>query len=233
MLIKWTAFLGLLFSLISSIGYTQTESKRIKVIVFDFSGVIAKTDKEELNRFIAQSLQITYNNASEALIELKQSIKQGKNEQDFWTAFAMSKSIKLPNQWLDKLNNARVHALKEIPGMVNLVKNLQKQGYQTALLSNASERPAAIRRKSSFYQLFHPALFSADIGFKKPNRKVYEILLNQLKVSPQAVLFIDNQQQNIDAAKSLGIDGIVFINTDQLIQELEKKGIQISSLQPA
>jgi putative hydrolase of the HAD superfamily len=232
MIVKWMSLFGLIF-FIGFVEHVQAEQKQTKVIVFDFSGVIAKTDKQELIRFIAQSLHISENEAIQALKVLKQELAQGKKEQDFWTTLAASKGIKLPDQWIDKLNDARVLALKEVPGMVNLIKELQKQGYQTALLSNAGERPAAIRRRSRFYPLFQPALFSADIGSKKPDRKVYEILLNQLKVPPQAVLFIDNKQENIDAAKLLGIDGIVFSNIDQLILELEKRGIKILKLQSA
>jgi putative hydrolase of the HAD superfamily len=76
--------------------------------------------------------------------------------------------------------------------------------------------------------MFHPVLLSFEIGVKKPNLKSYQILLDQLKISPQQLLFIDNKEENVKAAKSLGIDAITFINAKQLAEELKKRGIILS-----
>jgi putative hydrolase of the HAD superfamily len=225
------ALLSLLFIIVEHPVHLQAkEQNPITVIVFDFSGVIAKLEKKELANFVAQSLQIPQAEAWHALKKLKKDLQQENTEEDFWIAYANSEGIRLPEQWVDKLNEARIHALKEIPGMVNLVKDLQRQGYQTALLSNASERPTALRRSSSYYQLFHPVLFSSEIGARKPHRKAYQILLDHLDVSPEAVLFIDNRLKNVKEARSLGIDGIRFKNRDKLIRQLEKRGIKVTNL---
>jgi len=226
---RWFSLLSMLFLIISTISSLQaTEENKIKVVVFDFGSVIAKTDKQEVARFIAQSLHISESEALKAIEELKEHTVQGKAEQNFWIAYANAKGIILPNQWIEKLDEARLRALKEIPGMVKLVKDLQKQGYQTALLSNVRESQAAIKRKLGYYGLFDPILLSYQIGVRKPNPKAYEILLSTLKVPPQSVLFIDNQLKNVEAAKALGMDGVLFINRDELIQELNKRGVEIS-----
>lgn len=235
MLAKLIALLCLFILIVELPTLLQADEQNpIRVVVFDFSGVIAKIDKRELASFIAHSLQISKKDARHTIRKLKRNIQQGETEEDFWSIYANSERIILPNQWIEKLNGARIHALKEISGMVDIVKELQRHGYQTALLSNAGEWATALRRRSSFYQLFHPALFSFEIGVEKPNREIYEILLNQLQVPPQAILFIDNKPRNIKAAKPLGIDGIIFIDTDQLIEELKERGIKemkVASLQ--
>jgi putative hydrolase of the HAD superfamily len=62
-----------------------------------------------------------------------------------------------------------------------------------------------------------------EIGVKKPDLAAYQILLNRLNVLPEEILFIDNKEENVKAAKTLNIDGIVFFNAKQLIEELKKE----------
>ena len=231
MLMKWISILIILATLLG--GYhlysSYVKERQFKVIVFDFGSVIAKTDRQQVIHFIAQSLNISQTEAENALNQLKHHTSQNEEEPEFWQMYAEQKKIRLPDHWLEKLDDTRLHALKEIPGMIDLVKDLQKQGYQTALLSNVRGSQAAIKRKLGYYNLFSPVLLSYEIGIKKPDPKAYQLLLAQLKIPPERVLFIDNKQANVNAAKALGMDGIVFYNRDQLAQELKKRGIVINS----
>lgn len=229
MLIKWISFLCMLFLIVNVISPLQANEKNpIKAIVFDFGSVIVQTNQEEIAQFVSQSLHISQSEALDSLKQLKEEAGKGMEDECFWLNYANSKKIKLPHHWQENLDAVKFHAMSETPGMVDLVKDLQKQGYQTALLSNIRRNQADIKRKTGLYDLFHPVLLSYAIGVKKPNPKAYEILLSSLKLPPQAVLFIDNKQQNIEAAQSLGIDGILFISSDQIVQELKKRGINVS-----
>ncbi len=230
MLIKWMLFLCAFLLIANLVMPLQaTEENPIKAIVFDFGSVIAKTNKDEVAQFISQSLKISQIEALDSLKLLKEEGDDDKKEEDYWIHYTNSKKIKLPSQWQEKLDAIKLEATREMPGMVDLVKDLQKQGYKTALLSNILQKQAGIKWKTGLYDLFHPLLLSYAIEAKKPDPKAYEILLNALKLPPKAVLFIDNKKENIDAAKALGIDGIVFVDRDQLVQELKKRGIEIST----
>lgn len=220
-------FLSIFFILIAFKTQLHAENKQIKVIIFDFGSVIAKTDKEQVSKFVSESLHLSQEETEAAFNQLKQHASEGKDDHGFWIAYAKNRGIKLPYQWLNLLDEKKLQALKEIPGMIDLVKDLQKQGYQTALLSNSRESQTAIKSKLGLYDLFNPVQFSYEIGIKKPDPKAYQIFLNKLKVPPESVLFIDNRQVNIDGAKQLGIDGIVFTDRDQLIVDLKKRGISI------
>ena len=226
---KSTSLFIFILCLATFLSHLQAEqTPKIKAVVFDFGGVIAKTDRNEVAHFIAQTLNISTDQVIELIAQLKVRALEGKNERGFWLDYANSKGIKLPDNWLEQLNEVRFHALKIIPGMVDLVKNLQKQGYQTALLSNVKESKAQIKRHLGLYELFHPALFSYEIGVSKPNLEVYHILLERLKMNPEQVLFIDNKPLNVEAAKSLDIDAVLFVNTNQLTEDLKQRGINIS-----
>lgn len=229
MLAKFSYMFFIFFCLAGISGHVQAmQQTKIKAIVFDFGGVIAKSDHDEIANFIAKSLDISPQEATAASLQLKQQLLQGENEVNYWQVYANSKGKKLPDHWMDQLNEARFQSLKVIPGMVDLVKELKKQGFQTALLSNVRKSQAEIKSKLGYYELFQPALFSYEIGANKPDLKAYRILLDRLQLPPESILFIDNKLPNIEAAKSLGMDAIQFDNTDQLIKDLKQRGIEIS-----
>ncbi|MBS4163835.1 Uncharacterized protein PRO82_001141 [Candidatus Protochlamydia amoebophila] len=207
--------------------YSQTITP-IKVIAFDFGGVIAKSDRSEVNQFLAKELGITEEEADELQNNLKSYSRNGGIEQEFWDQYTHSKGITLPANWNELFDQVRFKSIKEIPGSIQIVKELHKLGYQTALLSNVRMNQARLKRQLGFYDLFHPVLLSFEIGARKPESQSYQILLDQLQVFPQQLLFIDNKDSNVAAAKSMGMDGIVFINAKQLTEELRKRGINLS-----
>ncbi len=56
---------------------------------------------------------------------------------------------------------------------------------------------------------------------EKPDAKIYEYLLKEIKLPAQNVVFIDDRLENVDAAKQVGIDAILFASQKQLQKELE------------
>ena len=56
----------------------------------------------------------------------------------------------------------------------------------------------------------------------KPNRDIFQKMLEMLKMSAGEVIFIDDRQVNIDGAERIGIRSILFKNSEQLINDLQK-----------
>jgi HAD superfamily hydrolase (TIGR01509 family) len=59
----------------------------------------------------------------------------------------------------------------------------------------------------------------------KPEKEIYIYTLEKNSLKPEDVVFIDDSQKNVDGGKKVGIDSILFQNTDQLRQDLKKFGI--------
>jgi len=209
-----------------------SQNTQVKAIVFDFGGVIAKTDRQQVVEYISKSLCVSQEEAIKALEGLKENSLNDGIENDYWISYAKAKGKRLPDHWMKQLNDVRLNALYEIPGMVDLVKNLKKQGYQTALLSNVRKSQAQIKRKLGFYELFHPTILSYEVGLRKPDPKAYHLLLAKLNLPPQAVIFVDNKPDNVAAAKLIGMDAILFVNSSQLIQALKERGIVVDLAMP-
>ena len=155
-------------------------------------------------------------------------VASGGSERHFWEQFAVSLGRALPDDWFSKYDLVIRNAITEIPETILIVKELQEQGYQTSILSDVTEYQANIIRKLGYYSLFSPVLLSYEIGVKKPNPEVFKILLRELKISADSVLFIDDRIENVEAAKKQGIESIQFLSPKQLKEELEKREIELS-----
>ena len=66
---------------------------------------------------------------------------------------------------------------------------------------------------------------SYEIGVLKPDQAIYEYVLTHVDVPARRILFIDDLEQNIAGAESVGIKGIVFRGIEPLLSELKRRGI--------
>lgn len=106
------------------------------------------------------------------------------------------------------------------------LKELKQQGYQLLFLSNFSEKVFhECAHAMDFLPLMDGGIFSYKVNLIKPNPAIYEMLLKNYHLKPSECVFIDDTQENIDAAKKLGIHGITFVSLQQAKKELESLGI--------
>ncbi len=105
--------------------------------------------------------------------------------------------------------------LKEMPGMRDLITEL-KGKYVVVLLSNNNALAhTAFEKKFGLSEVFDKQFLSGDVGYKKPDPKIFQAVMRELGVSAKNVVFFDDAPENVVAAKKLGIRGIVFKNAVQ------------------
>lgn len=212
------------------VNVSAVENKDSRVVVFDFGGVVARADTTQMANFLINSFNINKEELSNSMRSMQIYVSNGGSEKQFWEQFAVSKKIILPEDWFDQFGIIIKKSINEIPETIILVKMLQSQGYQTAMLSDVTQYQAEIIRKIGYYNLFSPVLLSYEIGVKKPNPEAFQILLKKLNKPASSVLFIDDKIENVEAAKNQGIDAIHFNNPKQLIEELEKRGFNLGKI---
>ena len=86
--------------------------------------------------------------------------------------------------------------------------------YRTAILSNSV---AGARREEQarfgFADQVDLIIYSDEAGLAKPDRAVYRLLCEELRVEPADVVFLDNRLPNVEAACELGIHAILHEQT--------------------
>ena len=211
---KWLFFLLLPLSLFATTP---------KIVVFDYGGVIADANYFPLVAFLSRTMGTPAPPLKQKPFEptFKESLSKPPS---YWEAYA---GKTLSKNWVKNYHKNQQYLIDPIHGMHKLIQSLKKLEIQVALLSNTSHARTTFLESKGAYAPFNPVLLSCNLGVKKPNKKIYELLLSTLDIPPQQCLFIDDKERNIDAAKALGIDGIVFHSSQQLKQELLKRGIAL------
>ncbi|HWC72405.1 MAG TPA: HAD-IA family hydrolase, partial [Gemmatimonadales bacterium] len=109
---------------------------------------------------------------------------------------------------------------------VDLLLPLKEAGFELHGLSNwSSEKFAAVRTKYPFFQLFETILLSGDVKVVKPDPRIFRALLDRINRPASECLFIDDLEENIAAARSLGFETIRFESAAQLRRELGRRGL--------
>lgn len=101
-----------------------------------------------------------------------------------------------------------------VDGMFELVKDIKKNGGKLFLLSNISVNFAENYHKnklvSELFSLFDGLVFSGRLGMTKPNKEIFEHLLNAYSLSADECIFIDDRLDNVEGAEAAGIKGYHF-----------------------
>jgi HAD superfamily hydrolase (TIGR01509 family) len=108
------------------------------------------------------------------------------------------------------------------PKMMELAKQLRDEGYETAVLSNMYAPITWVVKRLGDVKDFKPAVFSSDIGIRKPKPEAYKAVLDQLGFLADECLFVDNRQDNLDGAQKIGMKVVLVKSTDQAIADIRK-----------
>ena len=111
------------------------------------------------------------------------------------------------------------------PELFNDVKTLSDSDLDENSIS--TEVSDEIEKKYLFPSLVNGAIYSFDVGCRKPNKKIYDILLKKSKSKPNECVFIDDLSENVHAAQLLGIKGIHYRGQSNLIMDFQRIGIII------
>lgn len=94
--------------------------------------------------------------------------------------------------------------------IVELIKLIKQKGYNTYVLSNAPLDIDKYLKDKKLDVLFDGIILSAFEKMVKPNKEIYELILDRFKLEAKESVFIDDRLENVEAAKKSGIDAVQF-----------------------
>lgn len=191
----------------------------IKAVVFDFGNVIINIDLEKSFQAFAD---LTFKSVPKikslfADAEIFKKYETGfYSDDEFRDVVRQTLSYPLNDQEIDDAWNA---LLLDVPKeRIDYIENLSYQ-YPVYLLSNTNAIHIdkcqhyfrTIHGIPDFRKLFTHAFMSFEMGLWKPDYAIYQKVLDEINLKPEEVLFIDDNVENIEAAKDLGIQ-VIKIN---------------------
>jgi putative hydrolase of the HAD superfamily len=188
----------------------------IKNLIFDFGGVII--DIHPMT-YVEEMLKLGNTNVS----EMHESFIREKVYRRFETGALSADEFRdliranLPNHATNaQIDHAWNLIIGEIPGhRMDFLVSL-KAKYRTFLLSNTNpihyDHYQEYTRKTfgmpSLDSLFEKAFFSFKLGLYKPDHDIFQFVLQDSGLDPAETVFIDDMEENVEAARQCGMQGI-------------------------
>ncbi len=195
----------------------------IRAIIFDYGGVLMRTMDLEPRRTLERSLGLEPGEAERVIFESEcwDDAQVGRISSDiFWDDVGRRLGLSAEEQaafreafWAgDRLDRE----------LVDLIRRLGEAGYRIGLLSNA---PAGLRHyldDLGLTEIFDQIVISAEVEMMKPASDIYEHILDRLGVEADEAVFVDDTQQNVEAAREVGIRAIHFVAPAALKAQLKR-----------
>ena len=198
----------------------------ISAVVFDLGGVLIDWDPRYLYRalfddeaamedFLATVTTPEWNRAQDAGRPWTEAIedltRHHPERRDLIAAYW--------ERWPETLGDA-------IRPAVDVLDELAATGIRLFALTNWSGETFPIARpRYPFLDWFEGIVVSGDERLIKPDPRIFEVLLGRYDLDPASTLFIDDHADNVDAAASLGIVAIRFVDADTLRADLRRFGL--------
>ena len=113
------------------------------------------------------------------------------------------------------------HSLTVIPDTLRVLEQARVNGFSLYCLSNMSpENYLYVKQKHEFFEYFHGIVVSGMENTVKPEKEIYQILLQRFSLNPEETLFIDDREENTQTASDLGISTITFSASPECYSEL-------------
>jgi len=194
----------------------------IKAVIFDIGGILYTGKREDFYNKLQILLDIKDNSLTNIIEKNFDDLLLGKKSFfDIAEELNISKEdfkIKAKEAWLE------VFVVKE--EMVDLINKLRKK-YTIACLSNAVDFDVVMDKETKVVDLFDVYINSCDAKSRKPEKKIYQIILDQLNLKAGECIFVDDRQKYLPTAQEIGIHVILFKNVKQLKEELVSLGVTI------
>ena len=199
----------------------------IKAVIFDIGGVIIRTEDHTSRRQWEKKLSLAEWESETIVFNSEMGTKAQSGavtDDELWV-------------WVGQrlnLNGSELEAFRAgfwsgdvlDNGLVNFIRTLKGAGYQTAVISNATDNlQNALTNQFKIADAFDLIVGSADEKMMKPDPRIFQRTLKRLGRQPAEAVFIDDFAHNIQAAQELGMATIHFKPGTNVPVELAKLGV--------
>ncbi len=193
----------------------------LPTVIFDFGGVLARTEDRAPRAQLAAHFGMTYEEL-DALVfgsETAQQAALGRiSAAQHWQAVA--RRLEWPLEELPALQRAFWGGDELDEMLLDFLRSLRSR-WRTALLSNAwDDLRAGLESEWRIADAFDRIFISAELGLAKPDPAIYAEVQRRLQTPPERLIFVDDFEENVAAARQAGWMAVHFRNAGQAVAEV-------------
>ena len=180
-----------------------------KNVVFDFGNVLAKFDTDKLVRTYCPE-DNDFEIVNDKLFYDWDLLDSGRITYEDYMDNVASMLPKHLIPAFRQIEHEWYMHLDPIKETWKLIHDLKENDYKVYVLSNA---PTFFAEHAAYYSItkeFDAMVFSGPLKLAKPEKEIYQYLFDKYDLIPEECFFLDDKEININAAKTLGMDGIIF-----------------------
>lgn len=194
----------------------------IKAVIFDLGGVLLRTMDPAPREELAQQYGLSLRQLFQIIFasESSQEAERGaKTDLAHWSwaldeiGVAFDDRAEFIRRWWagDRMDY----------DLLAFIGSLRPER-RTGLLSNAwlGTRDNITKHWGSLDPYFDEILYSAEVGLRKPDPRIFQTLLERLYARPEEAIFVDDFSENIKAAQDLGLHTVQFCSHEQALEDV-------------
>jgi putative hydrolase of the HAD superfamily len=145
----------------------------------------------------------------------------GVHEEDFWKKYDrfVLKDLDLeikPDVFSKKLSSEYRHVVSKVESWVEysdahpFLRDLRKRDMKVGLVSNATDLTRRVLKNLEMDKYFDFVVLSAEVGARKPNKRIFTIAAKEAGASPSRCLFLgDKLAVDVKGASNAGMNAVL------------------------
>jgi putative hydrolase of the HAD superfamily len=199
----------------------------ISHVIFDLGQVLTLVDESVAVRVVSARTGRAEDEVNTAMFSPERKLPLESGSQT-WAEYSEMIRSELDLDMDDKEFRAVfTSVLTPYEPMFDIVRSLAPR-FKLGCCSNTSGAHwDEIRASVPVTDLFGPKVLSFEVGSMKPDQRIYRDLINACAAKPHQIVFIDDNQKNIESALAAGIQALQFTTIQQLEYDLHQLGINL------
>mmetsp|Transcript_11086 Transcript_11086/g.35179 ORF Transcript_11086/g.35179 Transcript_11086/m.35179 type:complete len:175 (-) Transcript_11086:45-569(-) len=107
-----------------------------------------------------------------------------------------------------------------LPGMEAVLGALDADGCDVHALSNYPSWYEEVEKEMRLSRFLKWSFVSCNMGVRKPDPQIFQAVAAALGVKAEECLLVDDSNANVEGARAVGMDAILFTGADDLVAEL-------------
>lgn len=195
------------------------KKQRIKVIIFDLGGVLVHGGYLDFLRHYCLACLAPV--GRKKILALERAVNLGEiSETQFYRKIEKVFGVHLTPRQMHYLI---AHRMKADRQLVKFIPQLKKP--RVVLFTNSIGQMAVevLRMyRIPVKKLFDRVFVSVKLHLAKPDAPAYQYILRKLRVRPAEALMVDDRRGNIQGARKIGMQGIIYKNVSQFRKAIKK-----------
>lgn len=193
----------------------------IRAVIFDLGGVLVRTPDFSPREQLAARFGMTLDELMNFVFDRDSGTRAQRGEISVAQHWAnIGQRLNLSTQEMDEFQRIFWGTDFLDTELVEYLRGLRGR-YRTGLLSNAfSDLRQVVTERMKFADAFDEMIISSEVGLMKPDPAIYNLAAERLNVSTQEAIFVDDMTANVEGARAVGMHGIQYRSTPQVLAEL-------------